>query len=77
MIIVCLWFSQPAGGGTVSLALNLAGTVALGVMTYLLATWACWRIAGRPEGPESEAVDIGRTVVRRFAGIEIRTRARK
>jgi O-antigen/teichoic acid export membrane protein len=69
MIIACLTFAQPAtAGGTVGLALQLAGTIVLGLASYVLASWGCWQVAGRPEGPESEAIDIGRAMVRRLAG---------
>jgi hypothetical protein len=69
MILACVSFDElAAGGGTLSLALQLIGTVVVGVAAYLSVTLACWLIAGRPRGPESEAIDIGRAIVRRIAG---------
>jgi len=74
MIVACMCLNHFvagghfAAGGTVNLVVQLAGTIALGVVTYLAVTLACWQLAGRPEGPESEALDIGRGVVRRLAG---------
>jgi O-antigen/teichoic acid export membrane protein len=66
MIVACVCFYQSVG--TVGLALQLAGTIAIGVVSYLSATWACWQIAGRPEGPENEAIDIGRAIMSHLAG---------
>ena len=66
MIIACVLVDHnvAATTGTASLALKLAGMMTVGVLSYLSATWACWRIAGRPKGPEREAIDIGRSTLR-------------
>lgn len=68
MIISCVGFYQPALGGTASLAVQLASTIAVGIVSYLSATWVCWQVAGRPKGPESEAIEVGRAMLWRLAG---------
>jgi PST family polysaccharide transporter len=68
MIVACVLLPQPATDGTAHLVFQLACTVAVGAVSYLAATWACWEIAGRPEGPENEAIDIGRAVMGRLGG---------
>lgn len=77
MIVACVSVHQPAAGDTVGLALQLAATIVVGLVSYVSATLACWQIAGRPEGPESEAIDIGRNLVRLLAGRWKRLRERQ
>lgn len=68
MIIVCVSFFHFAAGDALGLPVQLIGAVAGGAASYLLATWLLWQIAGRPWGPESEALDIGRAMLRRLPG---------
>jgi O-antigen/teichoic acid export membrane protein len=42
--------------------LEVAGLIALGALTYVIATVALWRLAGRPRGPESEVLDLAAKV---------------
>ena len=48
------------------IALNLGVLIATGAMVYGVATFILWRMMGRPEGPETELVQVASKVWRRF-----------
>jgi lipopolysaccharide exporter len=46
--------------------LMLAATIGLAVFVYVATSWLLWRVAGRPKGPETEAVETGANVLKTF-----------
>lgn len=48
------------------IALNLGVLIATGAIVYGVATFILWRAMGRPEGPETELVQVASKVWRRF-----------
>ena len=46
------------------LALTLIATILLAVPVYAASLWLLWRAAGRPDGPETEAIDAGARLLR-------------
>jgi O-antigen/teichoic acid export membrane protein len=45
-------------GGTLHLIAKITVIVLAGMIIYLSATYSMWRIAGRPQGPEREAIEM-------------------
>jgi lipopolysaccharide exporter len=52
-----------------TVALNLGALIAAGAVVYSVATFILWRVMGRPEGPETELVQVASKVWRRFAPV--------
>ena len=52
-----------------TIALNLGALIAAGAIIYGVATFILWRMMGRPEGPESEFVQVASKVWRRFVPV--------
>lgn len=51
---------------TESQLVMLAAIIALAVSTYLASSWLLWRIAGRPNGPETESIEAAARVWKIF-----------
>jgi lipopolysaccharide exporter len=49
-----------------TIALNLGALIAAGAVVYSVATFILWRMMGRPEGPETELVQVASKVWRSF-----------
>lgn len=58
-------FSEKASGYR-AIALNLGVLIAAGIAVYGAATFILWRMMGRPEGPETELVQVTSKVWRSF-----------
>lgn len=43
---------------------RLLSDVGVGILTYLLASWSIWRVAGQPEGHERRAIELGMHALR-------------
>jgi lipopolysaccharide exporter len=52
-----------------TIALNLGALIAAGAVVYGVATFILWRAMGRPQGPETELVQVASKVWRRFVTI--------
>jgi lipopolysaccharide exporter len=52
-----------------AIALNLGALIAAGAVVYGVATFLLWRTMGRPEGPETEFLEIASKTWRRFARV--------
>jgi lipopolysaccharide exporter len=52
-----------------AVALNLGALIAAGAVVYSVATFILWRVMGRPEGPETELVQVASKVWRRFVPV--------
>jgi lipopolysaccharide exporter len=52
-----------------TVALNLGALIAAGAVVYSVATFILWRVMGRPEGPETELVQVASKVWRRFVPV--------
>jgi lipopolysaccharide exporter len=61
-------FSEP-GSDPGTLAMNLAGLVGAGALIYVGATIVLWRLMGRPEGPETEVIQMVSKVWRAFVPV--------
>lgn len=57
-------FGHPTSHG--GLFLKLVGSGFAGGLTYVGVTWLLWRIAGKPKGPETEVVSMGRKLVEKI-----------
>jgi lipopolysaccharide exporter len=51
------------------IALNLGALIAVGAVVYGVATFILWRAMGRPEGPETELVQVASKVWRSFVPV--------
>jgi len=54
------------GSGHWTIALNLCVLIIAGAVVYGVATFILWRVMGRPEGPETELVQVASKVWRSF-----------
>lgn len=61
-------FSEKASGHW-TIALNLGVLIVAGAVVYGVATFILWRVMGRPEGPESELVQVASKVWRSFVPV--------
>ena len=52
-----------------TIALNLGVLIAAGAVVYSVATFILWRVMGRPEGPETEVVQVVSKVWRSFVPV--------
>jgi PST family polysaccharide transporter len=52
-----------------TIALDLGALIVVGAVVYGVATFVLWRIMGRPEGPETEAMQIASKVWRTFVPV--------
>lgn len=57
------------GSGHWAIALNLGALIAAGAVVYSVATFILWRVMGRPEGPETELVQVASKVWRSFVPV--------
>jgi O-antigen/teichoic acid export membrane protein len=57
------------GSGHWTIALNLGVLIVTGAVVYSVATFVLWRAMGRPEGPETEVIQIVSKVWRRFVPV--------
>ena len=55
--------------GNWAIALNLGVLIVAGVVAYGVATFILWRVMGRPEGPETEVVQVASKVWRSFVPV--------
>lgn len=62
--VVLLRTSLVLSGDSEGLLLMLIATIAVAVFVYVAASWALWRVAGRPKGPETEAIEAGERVLK-------------
>jgi hypothetical protein len=46
------------GSGHWTIALNLGALIAAGAVIYGVATFILWRVMGRPEGAETEVMQV-------------------
>jgi hypothetical protein len=52
--------------GSVGDATRLAACVAIGVISYTVALWICWQVAGKPPGAETMMMNrVGQWLRRR------------
>ena len=70
MVIVVTLFHEFAvfPGDKEGLVLMLAATILLGAFTYVATSWLLWRAAGRPKGPEAEAIEAGTKFLKTIRG---------
>jgi lipopolysaccharide exporter len=61
-------FSDKGSGHWVT-ALNLGVLIVAGAVVYGVATFILWRVMGRPEGPETELVQVASKVWRSFVPV--------
>jgi lipopolysaccharide exporter len=61
-------FSDKGSGHWVT-ALNLSVLIVVGAVVYGVATFILWRVMGRPEGPETELVQVASKVWRSFVPV--------
>jgi lipopolysaccharide exporter len=57
------------GSGYWTIALNLGVLIAAGALVYGVATFILWRVMGRPEGPETEVMQVASKVWRSFVPV--------
>jgi lipopolysaccharide exporter len=57
------------GSGHWTIALNLGVLIAAGALVYGVATFILWRVMGRPEGPETEVMQVASKVWRSFVPV--------
>jgi lipopolysaccharide exporter len=57
------------GSGHWTIALNLGALIAAGAAVYGVATFILWRVMGRPEGPETEVMQLVSRVWRSFVPV--------
>jgi O-antigen/teichoic acid export membrane protein len=57
-IVLALQQIRPPDFDDAALAITLGISVAAGTAAYLLASWVLWIAAGRPSGPEAEALQL-------------------
>jgi PST family polysaccharide transporter len=65
-VVLLLQHLLPNGTDEPILAARIALSVILGAAAYVGASWALWIIAGRPIGPETESLELARTVLKRL-----------
>ncbi|MBX7483450.1 lipopolysaccharide biosynthesis protein [Qipengyuania qiaonensis] len=69
MAVVVLLFQRTAGladGTLMQAVLDIAANAALGAVVYIAANLLLWRLAGRPNGPETELIGMAAKVIRRL-----------
>jgi O-antigen/teichoic acid export membrane protein len=61
MVLAVVLFRDFAffGDGKEGLILRLVATIVLAVQVYFATSWLLWLAAGRPNGPETEAIETG------------------
>jgi lipopolysaccharide exporter len=57
------------GPGHWTIALNLGALIAAGAVVYGVTTFILWRVMGRPEGPETEFMQVASKVWRSFVPV--------
>jgi PST family polysaccharide transporter len=57
------------GSGHWAIALNLGALIAAGVVVYGVSTFVLWRAMGRPQGPETEFVQVASKIWRSFVPV--------
>jgi O-antigen/teichoic acid export membrane protein len=67
-VVLLVQHLLPQGTDEPILAARIAASVVAGVATYLGASWCLWWAAGRPLGPETEALELARTLLKRLRG---------
>ena len=54
----------PFGNDEEGMLAKIVATILLAVHVYFATSWLLWRIAGRPNGPETEAIELGARLLR-------------